>query len=185
MLQPGIGGKELRNQHIDCVHRFCVYLHTVPDGRQYVGITESKNPNERWANGKGYKDNPEFWECIQAVGWNNVKHEILEMGLSMRQVRRREAELIKELNTISPNGFNRRLDYQKSHIKHKAEMGDRYGICTVLNYWPDENRRKIYWLECDCGNRFVCHGWNIRNDQDCGCVSGVQMEITDEEYYWR
>lgn len=33
--------------------KWCVYIHTSPSGKKYIGIT-SQNPQKRWQNGKGY-----------------------------------------------------------------------------------------------------------------------------------
>lgn len=35
------------------MNNYCVYKHTSPSGKVYVGITELK-PKYRWNNGKGY-----------------------------------------------------------------------------------------------------------------------------------
>lgn len=146
----------------------CVYRHTAPDGRMYIGIAE--NPKIRWANGKGYKDNPAFWECIQSVGWENIRHEILADGLDSREARRQETELIERCGTLAPNGFNRRRDNPEiNSVKHKVEVGRKYGHATVIDYWPDENRMKVYRMRCKCGKEFRCKWFEISEDLSCGC----------------
>lgn len=62
---------------------FCVYKHTFPNGKMYIGIT-SKTPNNRWENGTGYtkQHQPVMYYAIQKYGWNNVKHEILFTDLT-------------------------------------------------------------------------------------------------------
>lgn len=147
----------------------CVYVHTAPDGRQYVGIAYEP-AKERWAKGKGYKSNPEFWECIEEVGWDNIKHEVLYSGLDKFEARKIEGELIDKLNTLSPNGFNRRRDNPEvNHCKHKVEVGRRYGNATVMNYWADKDGYKEYKMKCDCGNLFICKWREITDDLTCGC----------------
>ena len=54
---------------------YYIYLHTCPNCKCYVGL--SKNPKQRWNNGKGYKDNKEFYKDINKFGWDNIKHEIV------------------------------------------------------------------------------------------------------------
>lgn len=39
---------------VDEEKKWCVYIHTVPSGKKYVGLT-SKNPEDRWRNGRGYQ----------------------------------------------------------------------------------------------------------------------------------
>lgn len=70
-----------------------VYKHTSPSGKVYIGIT-SLNVNERWANGKGYRNQKVFWRAIQKYGWGNFKHEILFTGLSEVDAKLKEIELI-------------------------------------------------------------------------------------------
>ena len=83
-----------------------VYLHTFPDGKKYVGIT-SKTAEERWGReGRNYR-NMYVYEGIQLWGWDNIKHEILEQGLTESAARVREQYYIKQLNSyIETNGYN-------------------------------------------------------------------------------
>lgn len=145
----------------------CVYRHTAPDGRMYIGIAE--NPKVRWANGKGYKDNPAFWECIQSVGWENIRHEILADDLSSSEARKKESELIDLYGTLAPNGFNRRRDDGRSYKKKLKEVGEKHGLLTVLDYWPDSDGYKVYRYRCVCGNEFVCSGREWHPKLTCGC----------------
>lgn len=72
---------------------YCVYKHTVPNGKVYIGIT-SKNPHRRWANGLGYKGNKHFYNAILKYGWDNIEHEILFAGLTMEEACEKEVSLI-------------------------------------------------------------------------------------------
>lgn len=63
---------------------YCVYKHTSPSGKVYIGITRKK-PEIRWANGKGYAYNRHFTNAINKYGWDNFKHEILLDGLNSDQ----------------------------------------------------------------------------------------------------
>ena len=55
-------------------NNFCVYKHTCPNGKVYIGIT-SKKPEYRWGkNGIGYKKQPHFCRAIPKYGWGNIKH---------------------------------------------------------------------------------------------------------------
>lgn len=81
--------------------RYCVYLHTSPSGKHYVGIT-SQNPKDRWDYGYGYKQNKHFWFAIQKYGWNNIKHDVLLTELSKKEAKQNEILLIKKYK--SDNG---------------------------------------------------------------------------------
>lgn len=72
---------------------YCVYKHTCPNGKIYIGIT-CKNVFARWANGKGYTHNAYFYNAILKYGWDNIKHEILCEGLSKEEAEAKEIELI-------------------------------------------------------------------------------------------
>lgn len=146
---------------------YCVYRHTAPDGRMYIGI--AREPVKvRWSNGKGYKDNPYFWECIESVGWDNIEHEIVVSGLDSWDARKLESELIELHDTLVPNGFNRCRDNPEiNRVKHKKEVGRRYGDSTVIDYWPDKNGMKRYEMRCDCGRFFVCKWEDIAEDLRC------------------
>lgn len=59
--------------------RYIVYLHKNKfNNKVYVGITHYiNNPNKRWVNGKGYKNNPILNKAILKYGWNNFNHIII------------------------------------------------------------------------------------------------------------
>jgi len=53
---------------------YCVYIHTSPSGKMYVGIT-GKEPERRWGiNGNNYMLDKCFWKAIQKYGWENIRH---------------------------------------------------------------------------------------------------------------
>lgn len=156
---------------------WCVYRHIVPDGRMYIGIAVCP-PDSRWSRGVGYKTNPEFWECIQTVGWDNIAHEIVATGLDKRNAMKLESELIAKYNTLAPHGFNRRLDDGRSYRKKLKEIGDRHGFLTVLYYWPDSDGYKVYRYRCICGNEFVCRGRDWHPNLTCGCKAPDNQEVS-------
>ena len=73
---------------------YCVYKHTFPNGKVYIGIT-SRPPHRRWAKGQGYHQQPLMYRAILKYGWDNIKHEILQTGLSKEDAEQSEIELIK------------------------------------------------------------------------------------------
>ena len=89
-------------------NNYCVYLHTVPNGKRYVGITKHGDyPNRRWNNGKGYEKNRYFYNDIVSYGWNNITHEILHNGISEREARQLEHYYImKYRSTNRYYGYN-------------------------------------------------------------------------------
>ena len=87
--------------------KWCVYMHTSPSGKKYIGIT-SRDPNKRWDNGNGYlrkKDGIKYDQpamanaIIKYPDWKNQwKHEILFNNLSEQDAKNIEQDLIKKYN---------------------------------------------------------------------------------------
>lgn len=91
---------------------YLIYLHrNLINNKVYVGMTcYTKNPNHRWRNGEGYKDQP-FYEDIQKYGWENFEHIILEDQVSSRIVNQREDYWIKYYKANDPiYGYNARIN---------------------------------------------------------------------------
>lgn len=85
---------------------YTVYKHTAPNGKVYVGITGRK-PEQRWANGNGYRNNPHLYSAIQKYTWKNFKHEIVKDGLTKEQACDLEIELIAKYDATNPDkGYN-------------------------------------------------------------------------------
>lgn len=85
---------------------YCVYMHTSPSGKSYIGITCKKPPETRWSNGNGYKrGHPYFWKAICKYGWENFEHKILFDGLTRQQAC--DKEMIAMYDTTNPEkGYN-------------------------------------------------------------------------------
>lgn len=85
---------------------YCVYKHTTPNGKVYIGIT-SKNPLIRWNGGYGYINQPYFWNAIVKYGWQNIRHEILYTELTLNEAYEHERRLIAEYeSTDTAKGYN-------------------------------------------------------------------------------
>lgn len=83
-----------------------VYKHTSPSGKVYIGIT-SRKPEIRWANGKGYGVNTYIRKAIDKYGWDNIDHKILFTGLTEKEAKQKEIELIDQYHSFDPNfGYN-------------------------------------------------------------------------------
>lgn len=74
---------------------YCVYKHTFPNGKIYIGITGQK-PNQRWDNGKGYVGQSRIARAIIEYGWDNIAHEILYDNLTEDEARQIEGYLISK-----------------------------------------------------------------------------------------
>lgn len=103
---------------------YCVYKHTAPNGKVYIGIT-CQNPLHRWCNGNGYKGNTHFYNAIKKYGWNNFKHEILFEELTANEAAEKEIELIAKYKSNNIQfGYNLTsggLSYSEKH-PHYSEQ---------------------------------------------------------------
>lgn len=85
---------------------YCVYKHTGPTGKVYIGITKRK-PEKRWNSGRGYESNRYFYRAIQKYGWESFEHEIIADGLTQVEASETERRLIAEYNSTNPEaGYN-------------------------------------------------------------------------------
>lgn len=120
---------------------YCVYKHTSPDGKVYIGIT-SRNPNKRWENGKGYKCNRYFYRAIIKFGWDNFTHEILKTGLTKAEAEQEEIRLIQEFNSYeSARGYNLRLGGSLASFSEEAIQRMRQS--HLGKKLSDEQKKKI------------------------------------------
>lgn len=85
---------------------YCVYVHTFPNGRRYVGIT-SQTPEKRWKNGYGYQNQPYVYNAINKYHWHNIKHEVLYTDLTQFEACAIEQKLIADWRTTEREyGYN-------------------------------------------------------------------------------
>lgn len=94
-------------------NNYCVYRHTAPNGKVYIGITSQK-PEQRWASGKGYVHNKYFTNAIKKYGWDNIQHDILLDGLTSDQASEFERLYIYMYRSNTPNyGYNKTTGGEK------------------------------------------------------------------------
>lgn len=82
-----------------------IYKLESPSGKCYIGQTKRK-PELRWRNGKNYGLSTALGKAIKKYGWDSFKKEVLVENLSLEEANQLEQDLISELNTIVPNGYN-------------------------------------------------------------------------------
>lgn len=130
---------------------YCVYKHTTPCGKVYIGIT-SQSVSSRWRNGYGYQRNSYFWKAIQKYGWENIKHEILFDSLTKEEAEAKEIELIAEYcSTDAARGYNidnggNSIGMRSDATKKKISLKNKGKIRTL------ETREKISQIKSGCGN---------------------------------
>lgn len=109
--------EEQENKQVDDERKWCVYMHTSPSGKRYVGITSEENPARRWGmSGNGYlrkKDGIKYdqpaiaYAILKYPDWNDWKHDILLSKLTKQEACVKEDEFIKKYDTRNPMyGYN-------------------------------------------------------------------------------
>lgn len=95
---------------------YCVYKHTAPNGKVYIGQTMQK-PSKRFGAGNGYKGCIVFYNAIQKYGWENFTHEILFNNLTGEEANEKERELIELYQSNKREyGYNLRTGGQEHYI---------------------------------------------------------------------
>lgn len=100
---------------------YVVYMHVFPNNKKYVGQTTIEGSHDmctpdilnacekhRWGGGEKYrKHNRPMFKEIMSVGWTNIKHEIVGVYDTKKEMDSVETALIKTLDLINPNnGYN-------------------------------------------------------------------------------
>lgn len=127
---------------------YCVYKHTSPSGKVYIGITGAK-PEARWREGRGYSRNGHFFSAIEKYGWDNFSHEILATNLTKDEACAMEQTLVASHRSNEPAyGYNRTSggDYTTLSPEARRKMSEartgerhfRYGQSL-----SSEHRRKL------------------------------------------
>ena len=101
---------------------YLAYWLIFPDGKMYIGISGGSE-TKRWDNGNGYIHQKELYAAIQAVGWENVTHQVLGVGMSKKEIECLERYLIKKYDTTNPEkGYNKATGgFINSGYTHSAE----------------------------------------------------------------
>ena len=155
------------------MNKFCVYVHTFPNGKKYVGIT-GKSPKQRWKRGKNYRNNILMTRAIEKYGWDNINHEIIEHELTQSEAEAKERELIALYKTNTPEfGYNitsggecigkhsvetrkklseikRRLDADPEYKKHVSESHKGKSPANKGCPMTDEQKKKISLAKQGC-----------------------------------
>lgn len=94
------------NQVTDYGNTYSVYMHVLPNGKRYIGMTRQE-PSKRWHSGLGYRGKKSFYDDIVLYGWDNIQHIIVESGLDLESASAKEKELISQYHTQDKDfGYN-------------------------------------------------------------------------------
>lgn len=125
---------------------YTVYVHSLTDGRMYVGITCQPLKN-RWKNGRGYPATNHMGKAIAQYGWDSFSHKIIATNLSREQAQEIERNLIDILDLTNPDkGFNEAKGGMGGGMygKHQSEEAKRkIGVARKRDGFTDEHRKHI------------------------------------------
>lgn len=130
---------------------YCVYVHTSPSGKKYIGQTRN-SPEERWGkNGVGYLrkykgsdkyHQPAFAQAILKYGWDNFEHEVIANNLTKEEADNFEKLLIEKLDTMnSKHGYN--LKEGGSNGSHSKETKKKLSEFNKNKHLSEEHKNKI------------------------------------------
>lgn len=155
---------------------WCVYMHTFPNQKRYIGIT-CMQPTRRWGkDGRGYKGQSVIWNAIQEFGWENIRHEIMFYYLTENEAKQKEEELIMEYNTTSEEcGYNvlgvDHKDYEKAKTNTRAKLYDaitRQQLSMLLGLYNLNSKHQITAITVDdlvkhinCSQSYTTHWRSI------------------------
>ena len=161
--------------------KWTVYIHIVPTNKTnkehdmyYVGIT-SKKPEQRWSNGKSYKQNKHFWNAIQKYGWNNIVHEIVAKNLTKEEACNFEKLLIKALKSNHVDyGYNKTLGGEGASYEHEDLSGKTFGYLHVNNLSKETGNKGERKWDCTCllcGTQTTKYENSLKSGAttSCGC----------------
>lgn len=121
------------------MNNYCVYKHTAPCGKVYIGITQQQ-PQKRWKNGLGYSDNPYFKNAIEKYGWDNIKHEILADSLSKEEAENLEIYYIQAYqSTNRNNGYN--IAKGGNVVEPSEESKEKTSI-SMTRFWANPSNKE-------------------------------------------
>lgn len=118
---------------------YCVYKHTSPSGKIYIGITKQK-PHKRWSRGNGYRTNEYFSRAIKKYGWDNFSHEIILDGLTEQEACEIEKELISRYRSTDERyGYNHSTggDNTFSGARHDLREGKSPKARRICQFTKD------------------------------------------------
>ena len=112
---------------------YCVYIHTAPNGKMYIGQTSQK-PEARWNNGRGYcrrikgkYAQPLMARAVHKIPWEYWEHEVVYEGLTAEEANIYEEWLIYLAWSDNPEyGYNIRKGGSNSGLSEetKKKIGD-------------------------------------------------------------
>lgn len=81
-------------------------MHTLPNGKSYIGQTKQPIKKRISKDFSGYKGSTAFYNAIKKYGTASIKTRVLYKCETLKQANQLEIDAIKYHNTLQPNGYN-------------------------------------------------------------------------------
>lgn len=151
-----------------------IYKHTMPDGKCYIGQTNLDPIYKRWNYGHGYSQQKAFYNDILQVGWNNIKHEILEEVATKSEATDRERYYILLYRSNEPEfGYNKNTNFSSTQITKK------YVRCVETGWVYETGAAAAAAI----GKTTSAISFAILNNKPCARKHWERVEMTPEEYW--
>ncbi len=125
---------------------FCLYVHVVPNGKLYFGIT-SRVVEKRWGSkGNQYGKDTLFGRAIKKYGWDNIKHIILFENLDQEVACECEKYLIAKYETYKRDrGYNIQLGGWSGNLglHESEETRKKIGDKNKGRRWSEEQKKSV------------------------------------------
>lgn len=157
---------------------YCVYRHTSPSGKVYIGIT-CQSPERRWRHdGSGYRENKRLMNAIKKYGWQNFKHEVLFQGLSKDEACQKEIELIAAHKSHEFRyGYNQSLGGEHGELAEESKQAIREKIAEL---WKSDEYRE-HMSRAHIGQR-TSLGKKMSDESRTKVSDAVRERCKDPEY---
>lgn len=152
-----------------------IYKHTMPNGKCYIGQTNLDPIYKRWNYGHGYREQAAFYHDILQVGWNNIKHEILEEVATKREATERERYYILLYRSNEPEfGYNKSTN---ASLTTKSKLYS-YVRCKATG--------EVFESAVAAGEKYgrtgSAIGYAIKKNSFCAGMKWEKVQMTKEEY---
>ena len=125
---------------------YSVYRHITPENKSYIGVTSLKI-NQRFQNGRGYKNCKRFIEAIEKYKWENIKHEVLYTTNDKKEAYKKEEYFIRFYKSNDERyGYNIEKGGLKSCLigKDNSFYGKHHSK-EQKEKWSKERKGKTAW----------------------------------------
>lgn len=107
---------------------YSIYVHTLPNGKKYVGCTGMEPVKRFGNNGCNYRSNKKLYNDILLFGWNNIQHHVLETVEDKKIAIKREEYYTLLWRTNEPEfGYNILVGNTIFGRKHSEETKKKIG----------------------------------------------------------